>query len=103
MNPELAQSISRMEAALGQLEGAVTRHFDVDARRSDIETELGVMQDDRGRLAAELESATARLARVEAASEHVGRRVGLAIGSIRDVLARSDGAAEAGSAAQGPA
>ncbi len=95
MNPELADAMAQMQSALGQLETAVGRHFDVDARRSDIETELGVMQDDRTRLAAELESATAQLARMEAMSEHVGRRVGLAIGSIREVLSRSENSAEA--------
>ena len=87
MGPELADAMGRWQAALGQLETTVARYMDSEIRRSDIETELGVMQDDRARLATELESATLRLARVETVSAHVGQRVGIAIGTIRDVLA----------------
>ena len=50
------------------------------------------MQDDRARLAVELESAGARLARMEAATADVGRRVHRAIGAVRDVLGRADAA-----------
>lgn len=91
MGSELADAMARWEAALGQLETSVARYMDSEIRRSDIETELGVMQDDRARLATELESATVRLARVESVSAHVGQRVGVAIGAIRDVLARASG------------
>ncbi|WP_375461485.1 DUF4164 domain-containing protein [uncultured Enterovirga sp.] len=93
MGPELADAMGRWQAALGQLEAAVGRYMDSEVRRSDIETELGVMQDDRARLATELESATARLIRVEAVTTHVGQRVGTAIGTLREVLARAEGGA----------
>jgi hypothetical protein len=75
-----------MQAALGRLETALGRFMDSEARQTDIEVELGVMQDDRARLATELESATLRLAQVEAVSTHVGQRIGSAIAAVQQVL-----------------
>ena len=51
MNHELAAAIARMEAAAHGLEIAVERHFDADARKSELEIELQVMGEDRSRLA----------------------------------------------------
>lgn len=90
MNTELGAAIARMDAALDQIETAVARHFDTDGRRSALEIELQVMGDDRARLATELDSATARLARLEMASDHVGPRLEAAIGSIRFILDRAE-------------
>ncbi len=81
-----AEAVKRLEAALGLLEAAVSRRLDLESRRGDLETELQIMQDDRARLALELESATTRLARAEAAAADAGRRVERAIGAIRGVL-----------------
>jgi hypothetical protein len=81
-------ALARLEAALGLLEAAVARRLDGERRRSDLETELQIMQDDRVRLAGELDGATARLARNEAAVGDVERRLGRAIGAVEDVLAR---------------
>lgn len=88
MNSELTAALSRLEAALERLETGVTRHFDTDLRRSDLEVELQVMSEDRVRLAGELDSASARVTQLEAAVDHVGDRMGLAIGTIEDILAR---------------
>ena len=90
MSPALGAAMRRLHTALGQLETALARRLDGEAMRSDLEIELQVMQDDRSRLATELESAAARVAQVEAAAEHVERRVQGAIGTIRDVLGRAD-------------
>ena len=90
MSPELDQALKRLGAAIGQLDTTVGRYFDVDGRRNDLETELQLMQDDRARLAVELESATARLNKLETAADHVGQRVHGAIGTVRAILARSD-------------
>jgi hypothetical protein len=48
------------------------------------------MQDDRARLAVELDGALARLARMEAATQDVGRRVKRAAAVVREVVARAD-------------
>lgn len=86
MSPELAEALARLTSALDALDSVVGRHLDVDGRRSDLETELQVMQDDRARLATDLKGATHRLGQVEAVHEHVGARVDSAIAAIRDVL-----------------
>jgi len=88
----LDDAVRRLEAALGALEATLGRRLDLERRRGDLETELQIMQDDRARLAVELESAGARLARMEAATADVGRPVHRAIGAVRDVLERADAA-----------
>jgi hypothetical protein len=47
------------------------------------------MQDDRARLAVELDGALTRLHRFEAATDDVSRRVRLAIGAVETVLAEA--------------
>jgi hypothetical protein len=82
----LDQAMKRFESALGLLEMAVMRRLEAERRRGDLETELQIMQDDRARLAVELDSTIARLDRLEAVTGDVGERVQRAIGAIRDVL-----------------
>ena len=89
---ELAEATRRLEAALGALEATVGRRHDIERRRGDLATELQIMQDDRARLAVELESATARLERVENATADVSRRVHSAIGAVREVIDRAEAA-----------
>src|SRR5215210_8505947 len=83
-------ALRRLDGAVGQLEAAFSRRLEVERRRGDLETELQIMQDDRARLAVELDSATARLNRTESAARDVGERVQRAVGSIQDVLAHID-------------
>ena len=59
----------------------VARRVEAEKRRGDLETELQLMQDDRARLAVELDAALTRLQRFEAATDDVSRRVRSAIGS----------------------
>ena len=84
------EAMKRLENALGLLEASVSRRLEAERRRGDLETELQIMQDDRARLAVELDGAVTRLNRVEAAADDVGHRVKVAIGAIQDVLARAD-------------
>jgi chromosome segregation ATPase len=93
MGVSLEEALTRLNAALGQLEVSVARRLDAERRRGDLETELQIMQDDRARLAGELDAALARLDRVEAAAQDVGRRVTRAAGAIREVVAPTDAAA----------
>ena len=88
MAASLDDALKRLDAALAQVEAAVARRLDVERRRGDLETELQIMQDDRARLAVELDGTMARLHRVEAAASDIGRRVERAVGAIRDVLGR---------------
>ncbi len=93
MAASLDDAVRRLEAALGLLEAAVTRRLEAERRRGDLETELQIMQDDRARLAVELDGTVARLHRVEAAASDIGRRVERAADAIRAVLAQANGAA----------
>jgi uncharacterized protein YicC (UPF0701 family) len=86
----LDEAMKRLENALGLLEASVSRRLEAERRRGDLETELQIMQDDRARLAVELDGAVTRLNRVEAAADDVGHRVKVAISAIQDVLARAE-------------
>ena len=96
MSVVLDDAMQRLTASLSILETAVSRRLDAERSRADLETELQIMQDDRSRLAVELESASARLGQVEDAADHVGQRVDRAIGSIREVLGRAGAAPASG-------
>lgn len=86
-----ADALHRLDAALGALEAAVARRLEADADPDDVEAERAIMAEDRARLAAALDAASARLATVEAAADAVGRRLDRAIGTVEGVLARPAG------------
>jgi hypothetical protein len=89
MAPTLEEAMKRLDMALGLLEASVSRRLEAEKRRGALETELQLMQDDRARLAVELDGALTRLHRFEAATDDVGRRVRQAIGAIQNVLAQA--------------
>lgn len=78
----------RLEAALARLEAVVTERFQAERAPGEVETELALMGEDRARLAAELDAASARLAAVEAATDDVSHRLGRAISAVEGVLTR---------------
>jgi hypothetical protein len=94
-HPSVSQTIDlalqRLDAVLTRLEGAVTQRFEAERDPSDLETELAIMGEDRARLAAELDAASARLAEVEATSADVDHRLGRAIDAVEGVLAPARG------------
>ncbi len=89
MTPILDDALKRLDTALNLLEASVSRRLEADKRRGSLETELQLMQDDRARLAEELDGALTRLHRFEAAADDVGRRVRQAIGAVQAVLAQA--------------
>jgi predicted nucleic acid-binding Zn-ribbon protein len=91
MNYPLDQALGHLNAALGQLEAAAQRKLDHDRRRGDFETELTLMQDDRARLAMELDGALTRVQGVEALAADSLKRVEAAMAVIRDVIAEAEG------------
>jgi hypothetical protein len=96
MAPTLDEAMKRLDMALGLLEASVSRRLEADRRRGGLETELQLMQDDRARLAVELDGALTRLHRFEAATDDVSRRVRQAIGAVEAVLAQAGQLAPAG-------
>ncbi|NEU12257.1 DUF4164 domain-containing protein [Methylobacterium sp. BTF04] len=89
MSEAVDHALHRLETVLTRLEGAVAHRFEAERDPSDLETELAIMGEDRARLAAELDAASARLVEVEAAADDVGLRLGRAIEAVEGVLAPS--------------
>lgn len=85
----LDNALARLDGALAQLEGAARRRIEVERGRANLETELTLMQDDRARLAAELDGTMARLNQVESAAGDVERRLEKAISAVGSVIARA--------------
>ena len=82
----LDATLKRLSAALDHLEAAAERRSIADSRRADLEEELAVMQDDRSRLAVELDGALARARRLDEANAEVARRLGETGAAIRSLL-----------------
>ena len=84
--PPLAGALARLEKALDELEAAAQRRLDEEMSLADLEEELAVMQDDRSRLAQDLDAALARAAGVEKTRDEVLRRVERASAGVAAVL-----------------
>jgi len=91
----LEAALKRLSAALDHLDAAADRRARADAARGDLEDELSIMQDDRSRLAIELNSALARVSSLDLAYREAERRLERAGTTIRAALGESaaDGAA----------
>jgi chromosome segregation ATPase len=89
----LDAALKRLAAALDRLDAASDRRAKADALRTNLEDELAVMQDDRSRLAVELDGAIARSKSLELANDEVARRLTGASAEIREVLAKAVGLA----------
>jgi len=86
----LQAALKRLSAALDQLEAASERRAKSDFERVNLEDELAVLQDDRTRLAVELDGAVARSRSLELANTDVARRIQKASRQIEAVMARFD-------------
>ena len=85
----LEAALKRLSGALDQLDAAADRRARADAARGDLEDELTVMQDDRSRLAMELNSALARIESLDLAHREADRRLERAGATIRAALGES--------------
>ncbi len=90
----LDAALKRLAAALDRLDAASDRRAKADALRANLEDELAVMQDDRSRLAVELDGAIARVKSLELANDEVARRLNGASAEIRGILAEAMGLPE---------
>ena len=92
----LEAALKRLSVALDHLDAAADRRARADAARGDLEEELTIMQDDRSRLAIELDSALARVGSLDLAHREAERRLERASATIRAALGESaaDGAAD---------
>lgn len=75
-HPEkLDGALSRLTAALDQIERAVAVKLEDDLSSAELEEELAIMQDDRGRLGLDLDAALARVSALEKTRDEVLRRL----------------------------
>ncbi len=88
------EALKRLNAALDQLDAAATRRAQADAGRDNLHEELTVMQDDRARLAVELDAALARTRTLSLANDEVRQRLEKTAALLRGLL--PDAADEAG-------
>ena len=89
-SPALDHALSRLDGALGQLEAAARRRLEAERGRANLETELTLMQDDRARLAVELDGTMAKLGHVQGAAEEVDRRLDKAMTALHEMVARAE-------------
>jgi hypothetical protein len=82
----LGQSLARLRAALGGLESAADRRLKTAGSTDTLASELALMQDDRARLAGELDAAMARAERLAQANREVDKRLSTVTRSIKKVL-----------------
>lgn len=91
MHPRLDAALRRLSSALDQLEAAAERRTGLDRARADLEEELAVMQDDRARLAAELDGSLSRMRGLALANEDVAQRLERAEALLRGVIETDGG------------
>ena len=84
----VSEALQRLDTVLARLEASVTRRLEAEAAPDDRDAELALLGEDRSRLAAALDAASARLAQVEATSGEVGSRLDRAIAAVAGVLER---------------
>ena len=84
-------ALTQFSAALDQLERTVAARIENDLANADIEEELAIMQDDRARLALDLDSALTRAAMLEKTRDEVLRRLDVAGVGVAAALGRQDG------------
>ncbi|SDM75717.1 protein of unknown function [Methylobacterium phyllostachyos] len=81
-------ALARLEAAVNRIDAVVQHRLETAAEPDDRDAELALMDEDRARLAAALDAASARLAEVTATTGQVGHRLDRAIETVQDVLGR---------------
>jgi hypothetical protein len=80
----------KLRAALDGLDAAISRRAEQDMEHADRGAEFALLQDDRARLAQELDAALARMRALESASGEVARRVERASAAVRAVIGSTE-------------
>jgi putative heme degradation protein len=86
----LETALRRLASALDQLEAASGRLAQTGAEKADLQEVLAVMQDDRSRLALELDAALSRTQTLEHATDDVAARLSNAGSILRRLLESAD-------------
>lgn len=84
LSPSLSLALTQLRNAVSALEGAAAVRDESDREARMAQTELSVMQEDRMRLAMELDAALSKAGQLEAITGDLARRIDRAIESVRD-------------------
>jgi hypothetical protein len=76
----------RLTLALDALEAAAEERREVDLGEDNLMAQVHALDDDRSRLASDLDAATARARSLEGTNRDIARRLDTAISTIRSVL-----------------
>jgi Domain of unknown function (DUF4164) len=90
----LEVSLKRLAAAVDALEWATDLRMRHDEARASTQEEFALMQDDRSRLAVELDASVDRSRALESANVEAGKRLARAAQTIERVLGRTARASE---------
>lgn len=96
----IQRALQRLNGAIDALDAAAERRAEADAARADADAEYAVMQDDRSRLAVELDAALARARTLERVAGDVAARVDRAGAAVQSILSELE---PAGPTPPGPA
>ena len=77
----------RLQNALDALEAALERRIDGETGEAALAEQIHTLDNDRSRLAAELDGATARSRNLEAANRDIAKRLDHVIATIKSVVA----------------
>ncbi len=83
----IQRALQRLNGAIDALDAAAERRAEAEAAQADAEAEFAVMQDDRSRLAVELDAALARSRALDRAVEDVSARLDRAGAALRAIAA----------------
>lgn len=92
--PDLDGALARLQAALTVLEIAAARRREADLAQADLAESLAAMQDDRARLALDLDEVLARARKLETANDEVAKRLDSAGVALKAVLDAGAGETE---------
>jgi hypothetical protein len=84
--PAFEMVARRLALALDALEAAVERRREADRSENGLSEQVQALNHDRARLAAELDTVSARAQRLESANREVCHRLDVAMGAIRDAI-----------------
>jgi hypothetical protein len=102
LHSRLDEALARLRAALHRLEAAVEQRAEADLGRTERDREFSLLQEDRSRLAAELDAALARNARLLTAQTEVSHRLDRAGRTVDHLLQNLAGNTGAPAPARAP-